>query len=135
MEIYRLDNSYNWILQSAPIPTLHDAFVFAYPGTVAAGALPMKIPVWKSMTVTNVRLHVGTAPSGSSLVLDINKNGSANSMFSSSKPTITTGNTTSYTNVPNQNYTLVAGDYINIDIDSIGGPAADLTIVVEYTSS
>lgn len=84
---------------------------------------------WRNVgnsTIQEIVLVVGTAPTGSNLVLDINKNGV--SLFPTGNPTITAGQTFSLVVPSNQD--LVDGDEITVDIDSVGStiPGSDLTV-------
>jgi hypothetical protein len=81
-----------------------------------------------AMTIKSVFAHVGTAPTGSSILVDINKNGvsillSTLSIAASSKnSSVDTPNTTS----------LAQQDEITVDIDQVGATVAgkDLTVYI-----
>ena len=69
-----------------------------------------------------------TPASGSSLVLDINKNGTSIFTDQNTRPTIVGGGTfVSTASIGTK--TLNAGDIFTMDIDIGGGTGADLTVI------
>lgn len=110
--------------------------LFKVPGTltVVAGTTRLYNDTGLTWTILSVRASVETAPSGGSVIVDVNKNGTTIFTTQANRPTITTGNTTSG-KVTNANITSVAdGDFMTVDIDATTAPAADmtLTLVVSY---
>jgi len=85
-------------------------------------------------TITGVRASVGTAPVGSSLIVDINKNGTTIFSTQANRPTIAASGNVSGVAVPNTT-SFAAGDYMTVDVDQVGSttPGSDLTVVVTYT--
>jgi|GEM_PF-2002160 len=84
-------------------------------------------------TIISIRASVGAAPTGSSVILDVNKNGTTIFTTQANRPTITTSTNTSG-KITNMSVTTVAnGDYITVDIDQIGSTisGADLTLQLE----
>lgn len=81
-------------------------------------------------SISKVRISVGTAPTGSSITVDVNKNGTTIFTNQANRPTIAAGNHTA-TATPSVT-ALAAGDYLTVDIDSVGSttPGADLTVSV-----
>lgn len=87
----------------------------------------------KTWTVTSIRASVGTVSTGSSIILDVNKNGTTLFTTQANRPTIAASANTSG-KVTNMNITTVAdGDYVTVDIDQIGSttPGGDLTVQLE----
>lgn len=83
-------------------------------------------------TVTGVRASLGTAPTGTSVIIDINKNGTTLFTNQSNRPTIAISSNTSG-NVTNMDVTTIAdGEYLTVDIDQVGSGimGADLTVQV-----
>lgn len=82
-----------------------------------------------TLTIRGVRISVGTAPTGSSLIADINKNGTTIFTTQANRPAIAAAaNTSGF--VTNMDVTTLAdGDYLTIDIDQVGSTVAgsDLT--------
>jgi len=112
---------------------LHQVQVFTVPGTISVGVGSARFYVPGAITLSNVRASVGTAPTGSSIIIDVNKNGS--SVFTTnSKPTIYAGQTLVSTSTPNIK-AFTTGDYISVDVDQIGSlnPGQNLTVQIEFT--
>lgn len=105
--------------------------VFSIQGPLTVVAGTHRLYVEQSCTISSVRASVGVAPTGSSLIVDINKNGTTIYGTQANRPTITAsgftalGGTASVTS-------LIAGDYLTVDIDQIGSTisGSDLTVVV-----
>jgi hypothetical protein len=107
--------------------------VFTVPGTLSVGTGRAKFYIPGPITLGNVRASVGTAPTGSSIIIDVNKNGS--SVFTTnSKPQIFAGQTLVSTSTPNITE-FTTGDYITVDVDAVGSlnPGSDLTVQIEFT--
>jgi hypothetical protein len=108
---------------------------YSYLGTVSIGAGTFRLyndtgAMW---TITGVRASVGTAPTGASLIIDINKNGTTIFTTQANRPTIAAAANTSG-NVTNPDIAAVAaGEYLTVDIDQIGSTiaGADLTVQIE----
>jgi hypothetical protein len=108
---------------------------FSRPGILTAtpGTGRLRFP-W-AIRVLGVTAAVNTAPTGTSLILDVNKNGT--SIFAttpSNRPTIAAAaNATTVEPVPDT-VNLAAGDYLTVDVDQIGSGTAgsDLTVFVRY---
>lgn len=84
-------------------------------------------------TILSVRASAGTAPTGASIIVDVNKNGTTIFTTQANRPTIAASANTSG-KVTNMDVTTVAaGDYITVDIDQVGSTVAgsDLVIQVE----
>lgn len=79
--------------------------------------------------IGKVRAAVGTAPTGAPVVIDVNVNGSSIYANQANRPSIAAGSNTT-TSTPG--WAVTAGDYITVDIDSVGtiNPGADLTVTV-----
>lgn len=105
---------------------------FSIPGTIAVATGSIPFVATRAMTIGSIIAAVGTAPSGSSLVFDVNKNGTTIFTTQANRPTITTGNTVSAVSTPDV-VTLAAGDKLTVDVDSIGGPAANATLTIELS--
>ena len=79
--------------------------------------------------IGKVRASVGTVPVGDAVVIDVNVNGVSIFTDQAQRPSIEAGTSTD-TSTPNR--AVNAGDYITVDIDSVGttNPGADLTVTV-----
>jgi len=107
---------------------------FAYSGaaTVQAGALRWYNDTGVTLTVMSCRASAGTAPTGATLIMDFNKNGTTLFTTQGNRPAIAiSGNTDKKTNM---DVTTVAdGDYLTADIDQIGSTVAGSNVVGQIT--
>jgi hypothetical protein len=101
---------------------------------LSVGTGKAKFYVPGAITLGNVRASVSTAPTGADITIDVNKNGTTVFTTQTNRPKIFAGQTLVSTSTPNIT-TLVAGDYITVDIDSVGSlnPGKDLTVQIEFT--
>ena len=86
-------------------------------------------------TITAVRASVGIAPEGSSVIVDLNINGTTIFTNQANRPTIPPGVDTSG-KVTNMDITKVEpGQYMTLDIDQVGSvtPGGDLTVQIGVT--
>jgi hypothetical protein len=83
-------------------------------------------------TITAVRASVGTAPTGATLIVDVNKNGTTIFTTQANRPTIAVStNTIKRTNM---NVTTVAdGEYLTVDVDQVGSTVAGSNLIVQIT--
>jgi hypothetical protein len=86
-----------------------------------------RLYVERAGTISVARATVGTPSTGSAVVVDINKNGTTilSAPISIAAAAFTATGTISVSNV-------VAGDYLTVDIDSVGSttPGANLTVTL-----
>jgi hypothetical protein len=101
--------------------------------TVAEGSARLYVPF--ACTIGNIRANVGTAPTGASLIVDVNKNGTTLFTTQGNRPTIAAAGFTDLTNTPDIT-SISADDYLTISVDQIGAtiPGSDLVVVVEVTA-
>jgi hypothetical protein len=98
--------------------------------TAATGTTRLYNDTGAAWTLQSIRATVETAPSGGSVVVDVNKNGTTVFTTQANRPTITTGNLTSG-KVTAINVTAVAdGDYLTVDVDTATSPSANLTVTI-----
>jgi len=95
--------------------------------TVAAGAI--RWYVRENITIQNVYVHVSTAPTGASLIVDVNKNGTTIFTTQGNRPTITASSFLDSSSTPDVT-SATAGDYFTIDVDQIGSTVAGSNLVV-----
>ena len=120
---------------AAPLKGAVESFVFSsgapgIPLAVTAGT--HRLYMEYACTVKVVRASVGTAPTGATLIVDVNKNGTTIYGTQGNRPTIAiSGNTA--TGGAASGASLAAGDYLTVDIDQIGSTVAgaDLTVAVQ----
>ena len=85
-------------------------------------------------TLLGVTAAINTAPTGASVILDVNKNGTTVYTTQANRPTILAGaNATAAETVPDVT-AIAVGDYLTIDIDQIGSTVAgaDATVFIRY---
>ena len=119
------------IMAAAPVQT--DGWF--YSGTVAVGAGTFRLynDSGATRTISLVRATVGTAPTGSSLIVDVNKTGTTIFTTQGNRPTIAAGTDTD-TGVPDVT-TWEDGTYLTADVDAVGSTiaGADLVITVVWS--
>lgn len=101
--------------------------------TVGAGTIRFRFPF--AVTLLGTTAAVNTAPTGASVILDVNKNGTTIYTTVGNRPTIVAG-AFATASEPTPNVTaMAAGDYLTVDIDQIGSviAGADLTVFVRYS--
>lgn len=96
--------------------------------TVVAGTL--RFYVKGAWTITQVRASVGTAPTGASLIVDCNKNGTTVFTTQSNRPTIAASGFTDLADAINVT-ALADGDYLTVDVDQIGSSVAGSNLTVQ----
>ncbi|MFZ1459085.1 MAG: hypothetical protein WAT17_04360 [Candidatus Saccharimonadales bacterium] len=107
---------------------------YSYGGSlsVTTGTFRLYNDSGNTWTIQNVRASVGTAPTGSSAIIDINVDGTTIFSTQANRPTIAVSTNTSGL-VSNMNTTTVAnGSYMTVDIDQVGSTVAgsDLTVQI-----
>jgi hypothetical protein len=117
----------------------HDWLRFSIQGTLTTGTnLLPPIVVPYAAQIMKVSARVGTAPTGASILLDINKNGGASySIFSGfTRITIAAAgyaNSVSYPSLHATYSLLAADDYLTVDIDQVGSTVvgANLSVTID----
>lgn len=108
-------------------------YVWTVDGNVVTttGSLKLRTSGSTTFEPSLARIEVGTAPTGASMIVDINANGG--SMFSNpaDRPTIAAGATTGESEPDTM--TLDEDDYMTVDVDQVGSTTtgADLVITLE----
>ena len=113
------------------------SLTFSLTAFFKTGVLPLttgtqRLPIDGGYTIVGTRLMVGTAPTGADIVIDVNKNGTSIYTAQANRPTITDGQNAGGPGASPDVTTLVAGDYLTVDIDQIGSTVAgsDLTVTI-----
>jgi hypothetical protein len=112
-------------------------FAFSKAGTLSVGNGVHRIynDTGATLTIKGVRASVGTAPTGASIIVDINKGTTTpTTIFTTqaNRPTIAASAITSG-KVTNMNVTTIAdGECFTVDIDQVGStvPGSDITIQI-----
>ena len=110
----------------------YETVVFYIAGTLTTGTTKggIRIRAPKPYVIEEVRLAVGTAPTGASIIVDVNINGTTIFTTQANRPSIAAAATdgTSIT----INVTAVAiNDILTIDIDQVGSTVAGADLVVQ----
>lgn len=107
---------------------------FSISGDVATMTGAHRLYLKNGGTIAQVRASVGTAPTGASLIVDVNRNGTTIYGTQANRPTIAASGNTA-TGGAASNGTFSAGDYLTVDVDQVGSTVAgaDLTVTVWWT--
>ena len=113
-----------------------EAYTFSVTGAVAVATGRSRIYLEGDYVVESVRSAVNTPPTGAALVVDVNKNGITIYTDQAKRPGIAAGTNSATGNNPDVT-SLVAGDYLTVDVDQVGSTAAgaDLTVTVRVRRS
>jgi hypothetical protein len=109
------------------------AFVWTITGNATTGTSVTPVLVATgALTLTKWYLNVKTAPTGASLIIDINKNGT--SIWNTNQPNravITAGNT-SGSGTSFDTTSLAEGDILTVDVDQVGSTVSgsDITLTL-----
>lgn len=112
---------------------LYQVQVFTVPGGLSVGQGKAKLVFPGAVTLSKIRASVGTAPLGSEITIDVNKNGTTVFTNQANRPKIYAGEST-VTAIPA--VTIISPeDYLTIDIDSVGSVfgGENLTVQIEVT--
>lgn len=121
---------------------VEDIVPYSKTGTLTTGTGTIRYRFPWAATLLGVTAAVNTAPSGTtstpitgaSLVLDVNKNGTTIFTTQSNRPNIASGGTATAAEPTPDVTSIVAGDYLTVDIDYVGSTTAgaDLTVIIRY---
>ncbi|MER7331656.1 MULTISPECIES: hypothetical protein [unclassified Micromonospora] len=101
------------------------------PVTTGVGVHRLYNDTTATLLIAGVRASVGTAPTGGSVIVDVNRNGTTIFAAQSERPTIPAGGNTTGKVVPADVTTLVPGDYLTVDVDPDGGGTGAANLVVQ----
>jgi hypothetical protein len=115
----------------AAIPVVRQ-FVYTVSGALSVGAGGLRLyNRFGVLKMIEVHAAVGTAPTGASILIDVNKNGTTIFTTQSNRTAIAaSANTGSSITIEVSGF--VYGDYLTVDIDQVGSTVAgsDLTVSV-----
>lgn len=112
-------------------PSFYD-LTFSIPNTLSVGQGAARWYITEPTVVTNVIATVSSAPVGSNLIFDVNKNGESIFVQQTNRPSIPENEFYTFQNVPDTDL-LEAGDYLTVDIDQIGSTMPGEHAVVRIT--
>lgn len=101
------------------------------PATGGSSAFRLYNDTGVALTVKSVRANLGTAASSGSTRVDLNLNGTSMFASTAAQPTIAAASNTSGAVTGLSTTTWPAGSYINVDVDTVGTGASDLTVQIE----
>lgn len=82
-----------------------------------------------AVTIVAVRASLATAPTTTSVIIDVKMNGTTLYTTSGNRPTLTTGTNTVLATLPDI-ITWPSGDYLTVDVDHADTAASDLTVQI-----
>lgn len=118
--------------------TLDDATIgtetinFKVSGAQTAGAGKDSALIGVAGIIVDVRAYAGTAPTGASMIVDVNKNGTTVFTTQANRPTIAAAANASSTTKPDVT-AVAAGDRLSVDVDQIGSTVAGSDLLVSVT--
>lgn len=127
--IVQLDNDLGG---TAALPRTSRELIYTAAGTLTVKVGTSRLYFEQARTLVSIRASVGTAPVGSSIIVDVKKNGTTIFTTQANRPTIPAGANTSGL-VTNMDVTAVAaGDYLTVDVAQVGSTTAgaDLTVQI-----
>lgn len=117
-----------WPLAMAP-------YHFFSAGAQTTGTKKSAAIVGVAGNISDVRAYLDTAPTGSTFIVDVNKNGTTIFTSQAARPTIAISGNASTTTAPAVT-AVAAGDRLSYDVDQIGASVAgsDLYLTVTVAS-
>lgn len=102
-------------------------------GTLTTQTGVAQLPIPKAATIGDITIRAATAPTGASIIVDVNKNGTTVFTTQANRPTIAAAGNVSGQKVPDVT-SLSIGDYLTVDIDQVGSTiaGADLVVVLRF---
>jgi len=91
-------------------------------------------PLGVALTISTVKISVGTAPTDASLIVDVNLSGTTIFTTQGNRPTITTGTNTDLASVPDVS-AWPADGYLTVDVDQVGSTVAGAVLVVQVLAA
>lgn len=117
--------------------TYQNVVAFSIPGTLTTttGTLRWRTPL--ALTLLGTTAAVNTAPTGASIIVDVLKNGTTIYTTTGNRPTIAISGNATTSEPPPDVTSMVAGDYLTVNIAQVGSTiaGADLTVFVRYSRS
>lgn len=115
------------------VPQNHQKiFLFSKQGVLSVQTGKSRFYADFGFRIIQVRASVNTAPTGASLIVDVNKNGTTIFTTQANRPTIAASGftDTGTPDIDGDERDIDPGDYIQIDIDQVGStvPGSDLTV-------
>lgn len=114
-------------------PNLGHTLAFSVGGTLAVGTGSHKIynDTGQDLLIRSIRASVGTAPTGASVIVDVNLGGTTVFGTQSARPTIAIGGTTSGRVTGMTVTTWPNNTYLTCDVDQVGSTVAGADLVCQ----
>lgn len=96
---------------------------------VGTDVSPMPFYVYAPCTIKEVYIAVRTAPTGSSIIVDVNKNGTTIFSTQANRPEIDTGEYVATSGAPDVT-SLAKNDKLTIDVDQVGSTVAGADLII-----
>lgn len=126
-----LDASQKVASGNMPTLTITRTLVFAVVGTLTTGTdKAPTILVDGTLTIVKAKVVVKTAPTGATLIVDVNKNGTTIFTTQGNRPTIAISGTIDDSGTPDVT-SLAENDKVTVDIDQVGSTIAGADLTVE----
>lgn len=125
---YFMNNAGNII---GPIGQRYYAFTVAGDLTVDPGAVRFYNLTGRALTIHKVHIAVNTAPTGATIIVDVNENGTTIFATQGNRPAITISEfTAESTTIDDTSW--ASENYLTVDVDQIGSTivGADLTVTI-----
>jgi hypothetical protein len=117
--------------------TITGEIIFGVTGaaTVRTGTAKVPNKSGRTRTITGVTITATTAPTGATMIADVNINGTTIFGTQANRPTITASSTALFTTTGMSVTSWTDGQWLTVDIDQIGSTVAgsDVTVTVHYT--
>lgn len=114
------------------VGSIWTTIVLTKPGTLAIAtnvSLALLAPC--ALTIDHVRCYAKTAPTGASIIVDINKEGATIFTTQGNRPTIPAASQKGNKSVAPDVTSLAEGDTLTLDIDAVGTTIAGADLTVE----
>lgn len=99
------------------------AFTFMIPGTAVVGTSQAGALVPDAFTISHVKVYSTAVPTGASLIVDVNINGTTIFTTQANRPSVAASANAANSGIP-EIISLAAGDRLTVDVDQIGSTAA-----------
>jgi len=124
------EKSYNSLTD---IPDVTSGIIFNL-GLASVGTKQGQALIPGTLTISKVKIYSDTAPTGASLIVDVNKNGVTIFTTQANRPQIVVAGHADDSGTPDVT-ALVEGDRVSVDVDQVGSTIAggdDLLIVILF---
>jgi hypothetical protein len=114
----------------APKTALEEMILYSAAGALSVQSGTHRVYLSHAYDLVSVRASVGTAPTGASLLVDVNRNGTTIFGTQANRPTVAAGTNTALSGTASVS-TYSSGDYFTVDIDQVGSTVAGSNLTVQ----